>query len=637
MKPVVASVGKATFSVPAAASVATAEKVEVPGRRRPVVEGVGVGAGVDEVLEAGVGALVRGHRRRRSGRVGREREGARVRVRRVVLRGHRLRAAIRCACSPGVGLGVRRGGVVQHGDRSEAADEAGEADALEPGLPVGRRCGNAEGAAVPTRAVEERRPDDVRVGVRLGHSHDRGGGHRRVDPEADKLADVECRCRCRRGLVPRRACCCHDGARELRRGERARRNVPQLEEGRHSPGRGDRRAVGSAVEADQAVADPHRDSGCGDVCARRVCLSGSRHDRSRVVDAVDRDDAARCPRCQRGHAACRVVECEREVGSGDVAGDRGLPEELLGQRRAVDAAVDRRPPGRGADDGVVARRDLSDHLVVDCQCARLRNHECRGGRVRSAGDIGEPERRRIDHVGQRQLCVVDVECEEPVAVLALEVPARSLRTDVPSAAVENCGRENAEAGDDVAGRDQDAAVRPQVWLEGSGVQLPAPPLQPRSLLDGEELLDDVAVEDDRLGAERGGARGARLELVPGVAVLIVGAQSERVHAGLELVAGAGEAHAVAVVGQALRRARDVGAEGARQEGGRGRCRRVAREQACRGARQGGDEGEEDETQCSHGHRPGVCRAIRRPQISVGRQVSVFRFFNRARREGSARK
>jgi hypothetical protein len=228
---------------------------------------------------------------------------------------------------------------------------------------------------------------------------------------------------------------------------------------------------------------------------------------------------------------------------------------------------------------------------------------------------------RVDRVGKRQLRVVEVEGEEPLAAGAVELPARLGRGDVAAAAVENCDRSNAKAGAVDAGRDQHASVNPQLRLELSGAEPPAPRALSLMLANGQKLFRAGRGDDDCLRAERSRADSTALEAIPVPAGSVLAGERDR--AGrvpddvtgvteLDLDAGRGDVAALAA----------LGAECGVEEGGCGEM--VARmNQGCGAAGDCSDEREEDESERSHGHRPGVCRAIRRPQIFVCRQGVCF--------------
>ena len=131
------------------------------------------------------------------------------------------------------------------------------------------------------------------------------------------------------------------------------------------------------------------------------------------------------------------------------------------------------------------------------------------------GGTGSPGSRRQGRSRRGgELRVVEVEREEPLAAGAVELPAHLGRRDVAAVAVEDCDRSNAKAGAVGAGLDEHASVNPQLRLELSGAEPPAPRALALTLANGQELLRARRGDDDRLGAERGGAHRTALEAVP---------------------------------------------------------------------------------------------------------------------------
>ena len=317
------------------------------------------------------------------------------------------------------------------------------------------------------------------------------------------------------------------------------------------------------------------------------------------------------------------------------------------------STIQPRPFG-GASDGapfVRPQRGLRSELEEPSGRARRDRH---GGRVHRAGRrlqrvVGDRRLRRrgsaaevlrrgvvdggIDRVGEGELGVVEVEREEPFAAGPVELPARLGRRDVPAVAVEDCDRSNAKAGAVGAGRDEHASVNPQLRLELSGAEPPAPGALALTLANGQKLFGARRGDDDRLGAERGGAHRAALESVPVAAGSVLAGERDRAGRVPDGVAGVAELDLDAGRRPVAALAA-LGAEGGAQEAGCGDT--IARRNEGGGAAgDRSDEREEDEPERPHGHRPGMCRAIRRPQFFVGRQVCVFRC-SVARVEGRVR-
>ena len=300
------------------------------------------------------------------------------------------------------------------------------------------------------------------------------------------------------------------------------------------------------------------------------------------------------------------------------------------ERRGAFCSPQRRLRSELQEPGARACRDRHGGRVHRAGCRQLRvvGDRC----LRRRCGAAEVLRRRVvdgrvDRVRERELGVVEVEREEPLAAGTVELPARLGGRDVAAGAVEDGDRRNAKAGAVVAGRDEHASVNPQLRLELSGAEPPAPDPLALTLANGQELFGARRGDDDRLGAKRGGAHRTALEAIPVATGRVLAGERDRAGRVPDDVAGvteldldAGHRHVGAVTA--------LGAERGAEER---RCGdTVARSnEGCGAAGDRSDEREEDESQRSHGHHPGVCRAIRRPQIFVSRQEVFFRFQSRA--------
>ena len=118
---------------------------------------------------------------------------------------------------------------------------------------------------------------------------------------------------------------------------------------------------------------------------------------------------------------------------------------------------DRAPTSRSGECGVAADDDLRDHQIAGCNGSRSRDRErgsVRGCCIRAAaaaasGDEGD----RIDHVGSRQLCIVQAQLE----CAAAQRPARVGGSDVAPVTVED--RDGQDAQRAVAGKAHGPVVR----------------------------------------------------------------------------------------------------------------------------------------------------------------------------------
>ena len=225
---------------------------------------------------------------------------------------------------------------------------------------------------------------------------------------------------------------------------------------------------------------------------------------------------------------------------------------------------------------------------------------------------------RVDHVGERQLAVVDREPQLPPLAVEAGRPAGALGCDVPPAGVEDLDGRKDGACDSAARvvEEDDGAVVTDARGEG-GVELPAPGALALAPRDGEELLRPLAVDDHGRATEVGRLRDA-VGVADDLAAVLHGAEADRTGGAGDGVAAALEADAHTGGGRPDERGGGVGgAERIRQEGGlivraseqRGAC------QEARGRGEGDDEREHDAQA-----KPRRSRAIPGPQLIVLRHV-----------------
>ena len=231
-------------------------------------------------------------------------------------------------------------------------------------------------------------------------------------------------------------------------------------------------------------------------CSRAVLT-----ERGRRADAVE-----------GGDAADRALVGAERPGVRSWFGGTGDPV-VRGQTnvRPVVRVAKHRPPGRSGDGDAApaAHCDGCDEQILLLDSGWHVEDEV-GLLARGARRRREPVRHgRVDDVGERQVCVVELQREEPAEVALLEVPAQAVGRDVLALLVEDAHRVHRDRGDLVPGRveEGEAAVGSQAGVEPRR-ELPAPGLLALPFDDREELLRPASVDDDRLRAELGLTRGA---------------------------------------------------------------------------------------------------------------------------------
>ena len=329
----------------------------------------------------------------------------------------------------------------------------------------------------------------MRIRARLGHRNRAGARRGGVDAQRHEL----------RQPVPTGA----GGGRPRAGGTGGRLNLrrrlrpdggrARVEDLRHPSRRRDRRVGPDREETDEGRVGRRRRHGR---CHHRGAWSAG----GCAARAVDRIGHVHAPEpgdpASGGLARAEVPGVARRLRAGGDA----VVHRLAGSGHDVRPS-DQRPAGRRRD-GVSVEGHLGEQDVVRDGARRSGDRQRVGSAAVVRGRRGSIGDGRVDHVGQGKRAIVDLECEPPRAVAVLELPLEVGRADVLSVAVEDRGRGHVEACDGVPGRDENAPIRPQARLEGSGLESPAPRLQALPLRDGQELLRPRWGDGDGLTAVR---------------------------------------------------------------------------------------------------------------------------------------
>ena len=552
---------------------------------------------------------------------------------------------------PGAAVGERVRGAVQRFRDRAAAGVRTEIHVQAPRLGAGRRIGRAEGrirrlepAVVRRRRLRRRRGrlhcSGVQERGRRRHRRVRAVDHQvdiAVVARADGRdllqveADVEPLARRQRLLG-----CDGDGERPLR----GRDALQVCGESCCSARRVDHRRVDRRDRGGRAGPGGGDDPGADRQLDRQVRDGGGRGLRPRLERPVAGWNRRRRRRAGRvdKEAAEGGGAGGRHLGRGEVVAGGGVdearvPEVRVRRAEVADALADDRAGVRvvGSCDAERGRRCDHKPISLARRCVRRPAAEHRRVGDRGVEQLRPVVGRRVDRVGERQLRVVERQRQVPAPARAVELPARAARRDLLPRLVEDGGREDTKAGARGTGSDGDAPVNPQLRLELSGPEPPAPDVRALPLVDGQELLDATLVDDDRLAPEGCLADATVPEAAPVAAGRVRALEPEPAEGGADDVAGAAELDAHArgrrvAIDRRLRTERSA----KERRSGNLLASRPCEQQAGRG--DGCENADEDG---AHGQPPGRCRAIRRPQFFVGRHV-LDCAFPHARRGGSAR-